>query len=252
MGSRRPIVGVMCCNEQTTRPIQAVATRFVRPLSDIAGASVLLVPAVADAVDAPSLADTLDGLLLTGSRSNVAGHRYAGATDADEPVDEERDEVALRMGAAMIDRGRPVFGICRGMQEINVLFGGTLSREACGDRHLSGAWDDHAAIFAHRHDVVLTDGGLLSRSIGHRRITVNSIHEQGVARLGSGLRVEAIAPDDGLVEAVAADAGDAAVLAVQWHPECDLEAPAGASFFTLLGAALRGAPIHSFSTRGLQ
>ena len=237
MTGRKPIVGVMCCNEVAGRPIQAVATRFIRPLADLSGASVLLVPAVADAIDPTALAGTLDGLLLTGSRSHVYPTRYGG-TEPAEAVDPERDEVALRLADAMIARERPVFGICRGMQELNVLFGGTLSQGACGGRHMQGEWSDHARLFAHRHEVVLTPGGVLADCIGNERILVNSVHQQGVARLGAGLTVEAVAPDDGLVEAFAAP-GDG-VLAVQWHPECDLAAPAGAAFFALLGSAVRG------------
>ena len=145
MSGRKPIVGVMCCNEVAGRPIQAVATRFIRPLADLSGASVLLVPAVADAIDVASLAGTLDGLLLTGSRSHVEPARYGG-DESVEAIDAERDEVALRLAGAMIEAGRPVFGICRGMQEINVLFGGTLSREACGGRHMQGEWSDHAGL----------------------------------------------------------------------------------------------------------
>jgi putative glutamine amidotransferase len=241
VSGRKPIVGVMCCNEVAGRPIQAVATRFIRPLADLSGASVLLVPAVADAIDVGSLAGTLDGLLLTGSRSHVAPARYGGGEAVEAPEaerDPERDEVALRLAGAMIEAGRPVFGICRGMQEINVLFGGTLSREACGGRHMQGEWSDHAGLFRHRHEVLLTRGGLLADRIGDERILVNSAHQQGVARLGGGLSVEAVAPDDGLVEAIAAP--DEGVLAVQWHPECDLGHPAGAAFFAMLGSAVRG------------
>ena len=241
MPGRRPIVGVMCCNEVASRPIQAVATRFIRPLADHAGASVLLVPAVAGAIDPAALAGTLDGLLLTGSRSHVDPRRYGDpAPLEDGAIDAERDETALRLADAMIARGRPVFGICRGMQEINVLFGGTLSRHGCGERHMRGSWQDQATLFDHRHEVVLTPGGVLARTIAHRRIVVNSVHQQGVARLGTGLSREAVAPDDGLVEAVCAGGAGAAVLGVQWHPECDLARPAGAAFFALLGNAVRG------------
>ncbi|MDO7842504.1 gamma-glutamyl-gamma-aminobutyrate hydrolase family protein [Sphingomonas immobilis] len=233
--ARRPVIGVLCCNEFAQRPIQAVATRFVRPLSDHAGAAVVLVPAVTDACDALALVDRLDGLLLTGSRSNVAASRY-GAVDADGPADEQRDEVALRLAAHMIEGGRPVFGICRGLQELNVLFGGTLTTDL-HDAHHNGAEDSaYDRQFEHRHEIELL-GGLL----GSGRETVNSVHHQGIGRLGADLNVEATAPD-GLVEAFSARPCGADVLAVQWHPEWALDGTAKSSashaFFARIGAAL--------------
>jgi len=102
----------------------------------------------------------------------------------------------------MIEAGKPVFGICRGLQEINVLFGGTLSHEACGGCHQRGSWDASHDLFDHRHEVAL-----------------NSVHEQGIDRLGAGLAVEALATDDGLVEATFARACGGDVLGVQRHAE---------------------------------
>ncbi|WP_375398533.1 gamma-glutamyl-gamma-aminobutyrate hydrolase family protein [uncultured Sphingomonas sp.] len=238
----RPIVGVLCCNEAVGRPVQAVATRFVAPLSRFSDATVVLVPAVVDAVDIAALAAMLDGLLLTGSRSNVAPQRYGGAPlPAGQDTDPERDEVALALAGRMIEAGKPVFGICRGLQEINVLFGGTLSADACRDRHHRGSWDGcFDDLFGHRHDVELNDGGLLSRATGRRRMSVNSVHTQGIDRLGAGLSIEAVAPDDGLVEAIRAHPCGADVLAVQWHPEWDVERSAESrAFFALLGGSLR-------------
>ena len=90
-----------------------------------------------------------------------------------------KDEVALTLADAMIGAGKPVFGICRGMQEINVLFGGTLSGEKCCGRHLRGGWDqsDYAALFDHRHDVRLTDGGVLAQATGARRLKREGAYE---------------------------------------------------------------------------
>jgi putative glutamine amidotransferase len=249
--ARKPLVGVLCCNEVAQRPIQAVATRFVRPLADHAGACVVLVPAVAEASDAAALCNHLDGLLLTGSRSNVAAHRYGGAVDDgpvdDGAVDEGRDAVALALAAHMIEASKPVFGICRGLQELNVLFGGTLSR-APAQGHLRGGWDagSYAELFDHHHDIELSPGGLLARETGCRSLSVNSVHEQAVDRLGGDLRVEAWSAGDAVVEAIAARSCGADVLAVQWHPEWDVAASAAnRGFFTLLGRALRdSAALH--------
>jgi len=238
--TRRPVIGVLCCNEFSQRPVQAVATRFVQPLADLAGAAVVLIPAVSDACDALALVDRLDGLLLTGSRSNVAATRY-GADRADNgPVDEQRDEVALRLAAHMIEGARPVFGICRGLQELNVLFGGTLTG-ALEAVHHCGLADDqlYDRHFEHRHAIALAEAGTLRAQAGVATETVNSVHHQGIDRLGRGLTIEATADDDGLIEAFSAQPCGADVLAVQWHPEWDAASSrASRAFFDRIGAAL--------------
>ena len=238
----RPVVGVLCCNEVVDRPVQVVATRFVRPLTQLVEATVLLVPAVADAADVAGVAAALDGLLLTGSRSHVAPERY-GAAPGSRPAahDPERDEVALALSARMIEGGKPVFGICRGMQELNVLFGGTLCEQPADGGHHRGDWDEgYDALFDHHHAIRLADHGRLARATGCSRLRVNSVHQQGVDRLGAGLTVEARAEGDDLVEAIWARPCGADVLAVQWHPEWDADhAPASRAFFALVAEALR-------------
>lgn len=239
----RPVVGVLCCNEVADRPIQAVATRFVAPLVEHAGVTVVLIPAVSSACDALALVGRLDGLLLTGSRSNVAGSRYGGEQGDAASLDEERDEVALHLAGRMIEAGRPVFGICRGLQELNVLFGGTLTGKLAGAHHRPGSEADaYEKLFDHRHDIQLNDGGLLATATGAQRLSVHSVHRQGIDRLGGGLAIEARATDDGLVEAFSARPCGGDVLAVQWHPEWDVaDSAASRAFFGLIGAAV-GAP----------
>jgi putative glutamine amidotransferase len=246
----RPVIGVLCCNEFAERPIQAVASRFIEPLRRISGATVLLVPALSDALDAHALGERLDGLLLTGSRSNVAASRYGGQAADGDRLDAQRDEVALALGAYMIERGRPVFGICRGLQELNVLFGGTLTHDlpAHHRREPGLAFD---ALFDHVHDVALSEAGVLAGYTGATRLRVNSVHEQGIDRLGTGLEIEAIATDDGLVEAFSATPCGAPVVAVQWHPEWNVDASAaGRAFFQLIGDALCGAPLARAAFQG--
>jgi putative glutamine amidotransferase len=141
----------------------------------------------------------------------------------------------------MIEAGRPVFGICRGLQELNVLFGGTLSRDL-GEfsHHRDEDGLSFAELFDHSHDVALSQGGVLAAATGARRITVNSVHRQGIDRLGGGLSVEAVATDDGLTEAFSAQPCGGDVLAVQWHPEWDAARwPESRAFFQLIGTALR-------------
>lgn len=230
----RPLVGIMCCNEEAQRPVQAVATRFVEPVAKYAGAMTVLVPALPDSFEAIALARRLDGLLLTGSRSNVAPYRYGSACSDGRALDERRDEAALKLAGAMIELGKPVFGICRGLQELNVLYGGTLTC-ALSDHHHAGEIDyEHQ--FGHRHHVDLCSGGRLAGG-EPRRIEVTSVHREGIERLGSGLLVEAVSPEDELIEAFAAS--DAPVVGVQWHPEWAVEtSPEGQRFFGLLADAL--------------
>ena len=234
------MIGVVCCNEVADRPIQAVATRFVNPLVQYANATVLLVPAVADALDALSLATRLDGLLLTGSRSNVAGDRYGGVDVAADTLDLDRDTVAFDLAARMIEAGRPVFGICRGLQELNVLFGGTLTDAEAGHHRETGDATAYETLFDHVHDVALQTGGLLETAMLRSTVTVTSVHRQGIDRLGTGLNVEAIAADDGLIEAFSARPCGGDVIAVQWHPEWDVAvSDASRAFFSLIGRSLR-------------
>jgi putative glutamine amidotransferase len=236
------LIGVLCCNELADRPVQTVASRFVEPLAHISDVTVVLVPALPNAVDIDDIAPRLDGLLLTGSRSNVAGHRYGARAGDPLRLDEQRDEVALRLADRLIERGKPVFGICRGLQELNVLFGGTL-RDLDAGTHGHPAFDQcqFEELFEHMHDIELIAGGLLAPGARHRRISVNSVHLQGIDRLGSGLRVEAVATIDGLVEAFSARPLQGEVLAVQWHPEWNgAQCATSRTFFEIIGNASRG------------
>jgi putative glutamine amidotransferase len=150
--------------------------------------------------------------------------------------------VALSLAARMIEAGRPVFGICRGLQELNVLFGGTLAETHFGAHHHPNAKDlGFDQLFDHLHEVELAAGGLLSEGSAAQRILVNSVHEQGIERLGCGLKTEAVSTADDMIEAVSARPCGGEVLAVQWHPEWNVQG-CGVSrrFFRLLGAALRG------------
>jgi putative glutamine amidotransferase len=138
---------------------------------------------------------------------------------------------------------KPLFGICRGFQEINVARGGTLRRDlgATALPHHAPAHVDFDALFDHVHPVAVASSGLLARANGKTELSVNSVHYQGVDRLGEGLQIEATAPD-GQIEAFAGTSGKALLLAVQWHPEWATDAHDDRrTFFHLLGRALRGA-----------
>ena len=245
--SARPVLGVVACARAIDdEPAQLVKTRYAAAAMAWGNVAALLVPSLPELMSATEVAPRLDGLLLTGSPSNVAPDRYgeAGAPDAEGPFDPGRDAMTADLIEAMLDLGRPVFGVCRGFQEINVAFGGDLRRDTSRNPDLIAHHAPDGAslpqMFEHEHDVTLTEGGLLRREFGRDRLHVNSVHFQGVGRLGEGLHIEARAPD-GLVEAVSARVNGAPVLAVQWHPEWRTnDNPDSQTFFRLLGRALRG------------
>lgn len=248
----RPVLGVVCCTRTIGQDqAQAVMERYVTAAMRHADAAALLVPSLPSLMDAREVAPRLDGLLLTGSPSNVEPARYGDlqVRDSEGPFDPDRDAMAAGLVDACLALGKPVFGICRGLQELNVVFGGTLRRDMGRSDELlahhapvDASWD---AMFDHGHDVNLVEGGILRGALGHTRMQVNSVHFQGIARLGEGLRPEALAPD-GVVEAFSTTVNGAPVLAVQWHPEWQVDSNADSqTYFHLLGRALRGEPLET-------
>ena len=241
----RPLIGISA----DTRPYgdetaQLVIERYMEAVIRNADVDAVLIPARPDLIDARAVAARLDGLLLTGSPSNVAPARYGDAGEGAGPFDPGRDEMTARLIAAMIDRARPVLGICRGFQELNVAFGGTLARDLGDEERLLSHHAPNgvplAEMFGHEHDVILTPGGILASAFGRERLQVNSVHFQGVDRLGEGLSIEAEAPD-GVVEAISAHPNGAPILAVQWHPEWQTDRDAASQgIFHIFGRALRG------------
>lgn len=245
----RPVLGIISCNRLVgDQPAQAVMTRYLTSALVYADAAGLLIPALPELVDPREVAPRLDGLLLTGTPSNVEPARYGAIVEEPPgPFDPDRDEMTSRLIDAMLDIGKPVFGICRGFQELNVAFGGTLRRDMAEHPELikHHAPDDHSfdELFAHVHPVELKPGGILREAYGQDTLDVISVHYQGADKLGDGLRIEATAPD-GVIEAVSAKVNGAPVLAVQWHPEWKAhENEQSQLFFKLLGKALRREPL---------
>jgi putative glutamine amidotransferase len=188
----------------------------------VAGCLPLVVPAIApDEID--ELLDVADGVLLTGSPSNVHPQNFGEEVlDPALPLDPERDTWTLPLIPRVLARGIPLFAICRGFQEANVALGGSLHQavhDVPGRRDHRGAKDVTPDVtYAIAHPVDVVPGGTLERLLGASTIEVNSVHGQGVHRLADGLRVEARAPD-GLVEAFSAKDAPGFNLCVQWHPE---------------------------------
>jgi len=235
----RPVLGVTCCNRAFGEEVaQVVINRYVAAAMKFGDVAALLVPALPDLMSASEVAPRLDGLLLTGSPSNVEPGRYGEADPAAGPFDPGRDAMTFALIEAMTQLKRPIIGVCRGFEEINVAFGGTLARGVADHHAPDGVPLDD--VFAFGHEVSLAPGGILARAYGRDRLAVNSVHYQAIGRLGEGLTVEATAPD-GLVEAVSARPNGAPVVAVQWHPEWRVDAnPDSQTFFALMGRLLRG------------
>lgn len=240
----RPVLGVIACQRTVgIEPAQAVMERYIRSAMAHADVAALIVPSLPDLMSAAEVAPRLDGILLTGSPSNVDPAHYQDE-GGNGPFDPGRDAIALSLVERMIDANKPVFGICRGFQEINVAMGGTLRRDTSASdellRHHAPDGVSFDAMFDHLHPVQLSEGGMLAQAFGKDALTVNSVHYQGVGQLAPGLEVEARAPD-GLVEAYSARPNGAPVIAVQWHPEWDAATNVdSAAFFRLLGRAMRG------------
>lgn len=244
--SQRPVLGIIACNRMVgTELAQTVMNRYATAAMRHADCAALMIPSLPDHMRAAEVVGRLDGVLLTGTPSNVEPVRYGDQAAGEGPFDSDRDRMMIELVEAVIAARRPLFGICRGFQEINVALGGTLRRDTSASDELlhhhapDGVGFD--GMFDHHHKVELVDGGMLASAYDKSSIEVNSVHYQGVGALADGLAVEARAPD-GLVEAFSARPNGVPLLAVQWHPEWATDGNSDSqTYFQLLGRALRGA-----------
>ncbi|MEJ2788582.1 MULTISPECIES: gamma-glutamyl-gamma-aminobutyrate hydrolase family protein [unclassified Pseudoxanthomonas] len=239
-----PRVGLPTDHKQIgAHPFLAVGEKYVRAVVDGAGCLPLLVPTLDPVLPLRQVLEGLDGLLLTGAVSNIEPHHYSDESSYEgNLLDPRRDATNLPLIPLAIEMGVPVLAICRGFQEVNVAFGGSLYQKV----HEQPGFMDHRenrddpldVQYGPAHDIALVPGGVLATLVGDTRATVNSLHGQGVRRLGEGLVVEAQAPD-GLIEAFRHD-GAAFMLAVQWHPEWKVaENPFYLALFRAFGDACR-------------
>ena len=220
----KPLIGISCCTDKTgLHPFHIAGEKYILAVVNGAGGLPLLIPALGSRIDTDQLLDTFHGLLFTGSPSNVEPHHYKGAPSAEGTHhDPQRDETTLPLIKAAIERGVPVLGLCRGFQEMNVAFGGTLHprlHEVTGYiEHREDKSQPVNVQYGPAHEVRIEPGGLLHRISGRSTAQVNSLHTQGVKDLAPGLRPEAFAPD-GLIEGFSVIDAAGFALGVQWHPE---------------------------------
>jgi putative glutamine amidotransferase len=241
----RPLIGVVSDRRmQGAHPFHMVGEKYLQALADGSDAYPVALPSLAEGFDVQDIIDRLDGIFLTGSPSNVEPHHYLG--DPSEPGtwhDPERDLAALALIPAAIRVGMPLFAVCRGFQEVNVSFGGTLHQavhEVPGYKvHKENPDDPLEVQYGPSHDVEFVEGGLLRRITDQNGAVVNSLHSQAIDRIGDELEVEAIA-DDGVVEAFVVRNAPGFTLGVQWHPEWQvMENPVSVAIFREFGDACR-------------
>ena len=241
----KPLVGVISDRRmQGAHPFHMVGEKYLQAVADASDAFPVALPCLVEGFDVLDIIDRLDGLFLTGSPSNVEPHHYLG--DPSEPGtwhDPHRDLAALELIPAVIRVGMPLFAICRGFQEMNVSFGGTLHQRVHAlpgyQVHKENPDDPLDVQYGPSHNIDFTEGGLLHRITGTSSAMVNSVHSQGVDRLGPELEVEAVA-DDGLIEAFTVKDAPGFTLGVQWHPEWKpLENSVSRAMFREFGDACR-------------
>ncbi len=226
--------------------VHATGERNIHSLLRMVDCIPVLLPPMGAAIDVAELVSRMDGFVLTGGRANVEPHHYDGsAFPADEFIDPGRDALVLPLVRACIAARVPVFGICRGIQEINVALGGSLHYRI----HLLSDKKDHRRpqrddvsqeeVFRLNHQVKFTAGGLFQSLTGQDEMMVNSLHGQGVDRLGEGLVVEAVSPD-GVIEGLRYHDDTQFIVGVQWHAEWQPENHAlSSALYSAFGDAAR-------------
>lgn len=224
MTSIKPLVGLPACVMQGDgMAFHKVGDKYVRAVALAAGALPVTIPALEDAIDLAALVERLDGLLLTGSPSNVYPDHYGeDPHEAAEPYDHPRDATTLPLIREAVTQGLPFLAICRGFQELNVALGGSLYTEV---QEIEGRMDhrrpqhpDFDVQYGAKHEVTFEPGGIFAEMAGQTVIETNSLHRQAIKEVAPGLRVEGRAPD-GIVEAVSVKDATGFALGVQWHPE---------------------------------
>lgn len=243
----KPVVGILCSNHlvEDTYEVQMTGRRNMEAVAQVAECTPLLIPGLPNILDIADLLRSIDGVVLTGGRANVHPKNYGEErTEAHGTMDEDRDAVAFALTRGCVEKGLPVFGLCRGIQEMNVAFGGSLYPEV-GDlpgrhRHrMPKGCKDPEVIFELREHVTLKKGGLVAEIVGSESIITNSLHGQAIKKPGDRVVVEGLAADETIEAISIADASSFAI-GVQWHPEYEAHVdPVSIALFTHFGDAAR-------------
>ncbi len=243
----RPVIGIMSNSHLINDQYEVHGGGLMnsRAISEVAGCVPLLVPSDPSVISVADLIACCDGFLLTGGRPNVHPAEYGEEESvAHGAFDRARDALALNLVRACVASGQPIFGICRGFQEINVAMGGSLYPEI---RDLPGRMNHRMPPegsieqkFELRHDVRFTTGGVFHRVMGAEIVRTNTLHGQGIKTPGARIVVDGHA-EDGTPEAIYVDGAPGFTLAVQWHPEYEASKdPVSRPLFEAFGTAARG------------
>tara|TARA_A100001037_G_scaffold167923_1_gene150914 strand:- start:397 stop:1194 length:798 start_codon:yes stop_codon:yes gene_type:complete len=243
-----PVVGVTANarkGEQNANvKLQTVSEKYAAALTDVSQAMPLFIPPIGRAICIDSLLEKIDGVLLTGGAANIEPHHYGQEpAPGEDQRDPGRDHLVLPLIREALQRGVPLLGICRGIQEMNVALGGTLHQRL----HELPGREDHRRrrdipwpeSLGPRHRLTLAPGGKLAALAGCEHAEVNSLHGQGIDELAEGFVVEARA-EDGTIEAVSVPDAPGFALGVQWHAEhAATEHPFYHAIFSAFGDAVR-------------
>jgi putative glutamine amidotransferase len=242
----RPVIGIIgnahLINDEY--PVQSVGVSNIEAVAALTGALPLMVPSMPGVGSIADLLAACNGFVLTGGRPNVHPSHYGvEPTEKHGTFDPDRDAVTLPLIRECVARGVPVFGICRGFQEFNVAFGGSLHPEI---REMPGRMNHRMPPdgtleekFEHRHMVRLAPGGQFHRVLGSDEVMVNSLHGQGILDRGARVVIEGYAPDE-TPEAIVIEGAPGFAMAVQWHPEWNAaNDPVSRQLFQALGAAVQ-------------
>lgn len=224
----KPLVGVT----SDIKPVDpyiwhAAPANYLDAAADVSKVTPMIIPSLGSRLDIDALLDRLDGILVTGSRSNVHPSNYGvEPTEDHAPFDPDRDATTLPLIRRAIERGVPLLAICRGIQELNVALGGSITAAFQKTRNIDGhgyPWEGTMdERFSLAHGLKIEEGSCLAEVLNDEivdgSVQVNSLHTQALDRLGEGVVVEATS-EDGTIEAVTVSGAKGYVVGVQWHPE---------------------------------
>ncbi|MEI8029119.1 MAG: gamma-glutamyl-gamma-aminobutyrate hydrolase family protein [Comamonadaceae bacterium] len=243
--ARRPVVLMsMGAQQRKGHDYQVMTVKYIRPLVELAGCVPLLVPTCFGIDNLRQYLSMVDGVYLTGAGTNVdpALYRQDNLTP-DKELDQGRDQFDQPLILAALEMGLPFFGICRGLQELNVALGGDMHQKLHAIPAMIDHREDYMATvpeqYADVHSVNLVPNTWFAELMGKTEIAVNSLHGQGIKTLGKDLAALAYAPD-GLIEAVHLPNLAQFTLGVQWHPEWQAaQNPFSVRMFQAFGQACR-------------